>query len=208
VGALVMTHGDDAGLCLPPRLAPVQVVLIVARDEDGVGTTADALASELRTAGLRVSVDRRVDTSFGRRVVDWELKGVPVRVELGPRDLAAGTVTVARRDDGTKTQVPLDTVVGLMPGLLEEVQAALLAGAADRRRQGTVTVATLDEAIAAARDGFAVLPAAELAGDGETRLNQAGVSVRCLQRADGSLPAPDSAGDGDGDLVAVVARAY
>jgi prolyl-tRNA synthetase len=213
LGALVMTHGDDAGLCLPPGVAPIQVVVLLVRAEDGAGERAEALAGELRAAGLRVEFDAHTDVSFGRRVVGWELKGVPVRVEVGPRDLAAGVVTVARRDTGEKSTVPLGAVAVEVGQLLHRVQAALLEGAARRRRQCTVVVDTVEEATEAARTGFAIVPWRVLADGGEARLAQAGVSVRCLQRPDGSLPGPDLldpvVGEaGDGDLAAVVGRAY
>ena len=84
MGALIMTHGDDAGLRVPPRLAPVQVVVLAVRTEEGAGEAASALAEQLRATGIRVELDVRTDLSFGRRVVNWELKGVPVRVEVGP----------------------------------------------------------------------------------------------------------------------------
>ncbi|MEJ7705098.1 MAG: proline--tRNA ligase [Geodermatophilaceae bacterium] len=84
VGGLIMCHGDDAGLRVPPALASVQVVVTVVKDGDGVGEAVDRLLPELRASGIRVEVDDRVDTPFGRRSVDWELKGVPVRVEVGP----------------------------------------------------------------------------------------------------------------------------
>ncbi len=90
MGALIMAHGDDAGLCVPPLIAPVQAVVIVVRDEDGAADTAAAITAGLTDAGVRAQLDRRVDPSFGRRVVDWELKGVPVRVEVGPRELSEG----------------------------------------------------------------------------------------------------------------------
>src|SRR5437660_2483724 len=98
IGALVMGHGDDAGLRLPPRLAPIQAVVLLVRAEEGAGERAAALAAELADAGVRVQLDDRVDTGFGRRAVEWELKGVPVRLEVGPRDLAAGTAALVRRD--------------------------------------------------------------------------------------------------------------
>src|SRR5262249_25263376 len=94
MGGLIMAHGDEAGLRLPPRIAPIQVVVLVVKAEDGAGEAAARLADELRAAGVRVELDARTDTSFGRRAVDWELKGVPVRIEVGPRDLASGQVTL------------------------------------------------------------------------------------------------------------------
>ena len=97
-GRLIMAHGDDSGLRLPPRLAPVQVVVLLVRDEEDTRRAATALVDELRAAGHRVRLDDRVGTSFGRRSVDWELKGVPVRVEVGPRDLVSEQVTLVRRD--------------------------------------------------------------------------------------------------------------
>ena len=102
VGGLIMGHGDDAGLRVPPRLAPIQVVVLLVRGEDGAAEAAERLARELRGVEVRTEIDTRTDLSFGRRVADWELKGVPVRVEVGPRDLATGVVTLARRDIGSE----------------------------------------------------------------------------------------------------------
>ena len=107
VGGLIMCHGDDAGLRVPPRLAPIQVVVLLIRGEDGAAEAAERLARELKGVEVRTEIDTRTDLSFGRRVVDWELKGVPVRVEVGPRDLATGVVTFARRDSGAKDTVPV-----------------------------------------------------------------------------------------------------
>jgi prolyl-tRNA synthetase len=208
MGALVMAHGDDAGLRLPPRLAPVQVAVVLARDDEGAGQSAAALATELRSGGVRVELDVRTDTSFGRRVVDWELKGVPLRIEVGPRDLAQGTVVLARRDTGTKDSVPLAHVAARVTEALDAVHAALYDEADERRRRGTVDVSGIAEAEEAARTGFGVLPLSVLGADGENRLNGAGVSVRCIQKVDGGLPDPTVDSADGGDLVAVVSRAY
>ena len=206
MGALIMTHGDDAGLRVPPRLAPVQVVVLAVRTEEGAGEAASALAEQLRAAGVRVELDVRTDLSFGRRVVNWELKGVPVRVEVGPRDLAAGTVVLSRRDDTTKASRPLDSVVASVTELLESSQTALFAEALRRREENTVKASTMEEAEEAAQSGFVVIPGAVLAADdGEGRLNAGGITVRLLQRPDGSLPDPD---DELNELDAVVGRAY
>jgi prolyl-tRNA synthetase len=143
MGALVMTHGDDAGLVVPPRLAPVQAVVLLVRAEDGAGEKAAALAAELGAGGVRVELDDRTDTSFGRRVVGWELKGVPVRIEVGPRDLAAGLVTVSRRDTGTKEQVRLEQTASRVAQLLHQVHQTLLDEAQRRRQQATAAAATV-----------------------------------------------------------------
>src|SRR5204863_5385811 len=146
IGALIMTHGDDAGLRLPPALAPVQVVVLLVRNEEGAGERAASMAAELRGAGHRVELDDRVDTSFGRRSVDWELKGVPVRVEVGPRDLAEGAATVVRRDTVEKRQVPLGGVAAEVSADLDAIQAALHRQAVDRREASTGDVATVADA--------------------------------------------------------------
>jgi prolyl-tRNA synthetase len=204
IGALIMAHGDDAGLRLPPRLAPTQVVVVLVRDEGDARSAAEALLAELKRAGHRASIDDRVDVSFGRRAVEWELKGVPVRLEVGPRDLAEGNVTLVRRDVGTKRQVSLGQAVDEVAATLRSAQDAILAQATDHRDSHTVAVASIDEAVEAAATGFAVLPWAAVGVEGEARLAAAGVSVRCLQRPDASLPLAED----EPDLVAVVGRAY
>jgi prolyl-tRNA synthetase len=204
IGALIMTHGDDAGLRLPPKLAPVQVVVLLVRGEEGAGDRAAEMASELRAAGHRVALDDRVDVSFGRRAVDWELKGVPVRVEVGPRDLAEGNVTLVRRDTGEKAQVPAGELTARVAEALDAAQANLLAEATALRDRRTVDVTTLAEAAEAAQDGFARVPWSAVAEEGETTLGTGGVTVRCLQRADGGLALSAA----EPDLVAYVARAY
>jgi len=203
-----MVHGDDNGLRLPPRLAPVQVVVVLARADEGAGEAAAAVAAELRETGLRVELDTRTDTSFGRRVVDWELKGVPLRVEVGPRDLAEGIVVLARRDTGTKTSVPRPTVAAAVGAGLDAVHAALFDEAAELRRTRTVEATTMGEAEEAAATGFAVVPMDILGADGETALNKAGVSIRCVQTADGGLPGPVDGASDSAALRAVVSRAY
>ncbi len=203
VGALIMAHGDDAGLRLPPRLAPVQVVVLLVKADGDSGTQAAAITEQLRTSGIRVELDDRVGVSFGRRAVEWELKGVPVRIEVGPRDLAEGLVTLVRRDNQAKAQVALDGLAPRIAATLEEIQAALHADALARREALTVDVGTVDDAIKAAQSGFARI-AWDTAREAEGALNEAAVSVRCLQRADGGLPGSSA----EPGLVATVAKAY
>jgi prolyl-tRNA synthetase len=204
IGALIMAHGDDSGLRLPPRLAPTQVVVLLVKDSDGARTAAGTLVEELRRAGHRVTLDDRVDISFGRRAVDWELRGVPLRLEVGPRDLALGNVTLVRRDNGSKVPVPIGRAMAEVGAALDAAQAALLAEATQFRDTHTVRVATVDEAVAAAASGFASLPWAAVGPEGEGRLAEAAVTVRCLQRPDGSLAMSED----EPDVLAVVARAY
>jgi prolyl-tRNA synthetase len=204
IGGLIMVHGDDNGLRVPPRLAPVQVLVIVVKDGDGVPEAAARLVEELRAAGVRVKLDDRTDTPFGRRAVDAELKGIPIRLEVGPRDLADGKVTLARRIPGTKDPVALGAVVGEVTAALEADQQALFDEALARREALTRDVTTVAEAAEAAATGWARIPWAELGAEGEAKLAEQSVSVRCLTRADGSLP--DS--DDEPGVVAWVARAY
>jgi prolyl-tRNA synthetase len=204
IGGLIMTHGDDAGLRLPPAVAPVQVVVVVVRADEEVGAAAGQLVAELSRAGHRVRLDDRVAVPFGRRSVGWELKGVPVRIEVGPRDLAAGNVTVVRRADLTKTTVPIGAAVAAAARALTESQELLLAAATAHRQANTTVVTSVAEAVTAAQSGFGVIPWDVLGEAGETELAADGVSVRCLYRPDGAL----SLGDEEPGLQALVAKAY
>ena len=205
MGALIMVHGDDNGLRLPPDLAPVQVVVLVVREDEAVSAEAGRVVDTLRAAGVRAEVDDRTAVSFGRRAVEWEVKGVPVRIELGPRDVAAGTATLATRHDGAKESVPLSDVALRSGSALAVVGDFLAREAAELRRTRTSQVGSLEDARAAAENGFAVLGLEVLGEEGEADLNRTGVTVRCIQRRDGSLPEAD---DRPEELVAVVARAY
>jgi prolyl-tRNA synthetase len=204
IGGLIMVHGDDRGIVVPPRLAPIQAVVLLVKNEDGAGERATALAAEVEGAGVRVRLDDRVATSFGRRATDWELKGVPVRIEVGPRDLAQGLVTVVRRDTGDKEQVSLAKAAARVAALVERIQADLLAAATARRDEGTASVTSLADAEDAAQSGFARVPWALVRGEGEAALAGRGITVRCLVTPDDGLPSSED----DDDLVAVVGRAY
>jgi prolyl-tRNA synthetase len=144
VGAMIMALGDDYGLRLPPMIAPHQVVLLALSDGEPM-RVADKLAAELRTEGVRAHLDNRLHLSFGRRSVDWELKGVPVRIELGERELAAGQVTLVRRDDRSKRPVPMDRAVRSARELLDELQRSLHAESLEFRGSHTYQVGDLAE---------------------------------------------------------------
>jgi prolyl-tRNA synthetase len=204
VGGLIMGHGDDRGLVVPPVLAPVQAVVLVVKDEAGSGDAGRRLAEELARAGVRVELDDKVATGFGRRATDWELKGVPVRVEVGPRDLASGQVTVVRRDTGEKSAVAVGDAATQVAALLPTIQADLLGRATEARDEHIAEVDDLDAAAEAARTGWARVPWDLVRGEGEAKLATDAVSVRCLQRADGSVPDADD----EPGLVAYVGRSY
>lgn len=143
LGAVVMAHGDDKGLVLPPRLAPVQVVIVPIGSGDmlqNVANRARLLADELEAQGIRVELDDRSHLTPGRKFNEWELKGVPVRLEIGPRDLAAGVVTLAYRigSDGKQT-VAIETVASSMQALLDRYHLRLLERAESFRNEHTVT---------------------------------------------------------------------
>ncbi|MDX1906386.1 MAG: proline--tRNA ligase [Bacteroidia bacterium] len=142
MGALIMTHSDDSGLVVPPMLAPIQVVLvpIYRTDEEMSQTVAKCkeIASQLRQAGLRVKVDDDDTKKPGWKFNEWELKGVPVRLALGPRDLAQGQIEVARRDTQSKETVEAgDQFVGYIQGLLREIQQYLYNRALKFRTENT-----------------------------------------------------------------------
>ncbi|UXY30199.1 proline--tRNA ligase [Streptomyces sp. HUAS TT20] len=205
IGALVMTHGDDNGLRVPPRLAQIQAVVLAIKGEEAVLAKVREIGERLRATGIRVHVDDRTDIPFGRRAVDWELKGVPVRVEVGPRDLENGTAMLVRRIPGGKEPVALDAVAGLLPAILQEDQALLLKQSRERRESRTADVSTIGEAVeAVTAGGWARIPWATLGEEGEAALAEHAMTVRCLLAEDGSVPE-----DGDAPSnVAVVARAY
>jgi prolyl-tRNA synthetase len=202
VGGLIMAHGDDAGLRVPPRLAPVQVVVLAVKAE--AAEAAGRVADDLRAAGFRVELDDRADVPFGRRAVDWELKGVPARVELGPRDLAEGRATLVRRVPGAKSPVPLGGLVDAVRVAMVEDQVGLYAEAEQRRDERIVDAKTLDEVVEAAAGGWARIPWSEVGQAGEARLVEQAVTVRCLVRPDGAVP--DS--EDEPELLAYCARAY
>lgn len=204
MGGLIMGHGDDAGLRIPPKVASVQVVVLAIRDDPAVLAAVARISEALEDRGVRVKVDDRTDTSFGRRSTDWELKGVPVRVEVGPRDLENGEVTLVRRDTAEKQQARVVDLPVAVPSLLDLVQGSLLAEATRRRDERTVDVTSVDEAREAAQTGFARIPWATLGEAGEAELANHAVTVRCLQTPAGEVPATEN----QPDVMAVVARAY
>ena len=204
IGGVIMAHGDDLGLRIPPRVAPVQAHVLVVKEGDGVVETARKLTDGLRDAGVRATIDERVDVPFGRRAIDAELKGYPVRIEVGPRDIVEGRVVVVRRVTGERGPVPVDSVVSLVTAALTADQQTLYDSALAEQKRRTTEVTSVAEAIEAVGSGWARLPWSAVGAEGEAELNVQGVTVRCLIHADGSVPDSEDAPG----LVAVVGRAY
>ena len=158
IGAVIMTHGDDKGLVLPPRVAPYQVVIVpIGRGEQAAEVTpaATALAQRLASAGIRAHVDSRPQLSPGFKFNEWELRGVPIRLELGPRDLAAGSAVMARRLGGTKESISLDGAPARLTDELDAFQDFLLERATRFRDEHTVTTDEWDDFTAAVAAGWA-----------------------------------------------------
>jgi prolyl-tRNA synthetase len=184
VGAVIMTHGDDKGLVLPPALAPYQVVIVpIGRGERLAPVLAAAadLAAGLRQTGLRVHVDGRDQLSPGFRFNDWELRGVPVRLELGPRDLEAGTALLSQRLGGDgKRPVALGDLAGELPGVLAAFQDFLLARATAFRDENTVSTDGWDDFAAAVARGWALALHCGQPGCEEKIKAATGATARCI----------------------------
>ena len=213
VGAIVMVHGDDAGLKLPPAVAPVQVVVVpIWRKNDDLAAVegaVDRIVERLRPIA-RVRVDWREDRTAGYKFNDWELKGVPLRLEVGPRDVAADQAVLVRRDTREKRAVPLANLASAVEGLLGAIQAHLFATAKRMLDEHTAAIETY-QALAervAANAGWSLAhwcggPACEAQVKAETK-----ATIRCIPR---DLPA--EAGrcvvcGGTSERRVVFARAY
>lgn len=157
IGAIIMTHGDNNGLVLPPAVAPVQVVIIpIAQHKEGVLDKANELYTKLKDAGFRVKLDDS-ENSAGWKFAEYEMKGVPVRVEIGPKDIEAGQCVVATRHNGEKTTVSLDALVESVQQKLVEVHDGLYANALANRERRTYACTSMDEITEALEkngDGF------------------------------------------------------
>ncbi len=130
IGGLIMVHGDQRGLVLPPRVAPIEVVILpIAAHKPGVAERCAQVRDELAAAGIRVKLDDRDTVSAGWKFNEWELKGVPLRLEIGPRDMENGVATALRRDTLEKFTLPLDGIAAAAKAKLDEIQKDLYAKA-------------------------------------------------------------------------------
>jgi len=163
IGALIMTHGDDSGLVLPPNVAPYQVVIVpIPRGnwKETVLPKAEAIRDELTARGVRVKLDATEENSPGWKYAEWELRGVPLRLEIGPKDLEKAQVFSARRDTREKAAIPFADLATRVPEILAEIQRNLLEKARQFREQNTTDVSTWAEFVAAmeGRPGFVIAP--------------------------------------------------
>jgi prolyl-tRNA synthetase len=144
MGAIIMAHADNNGLVLPPKLAPIQVVIIpIYKKEEQLSELSEAaikIKKSLEALGISVKYDDRDNYKPGFKFADYELKGVPVRLAIGPRDLENKTIEVARRDTLTKETIPIDSVTSFVPALLEEIQKNIFTKAFNFRKENTYTV--------------------------------------------------------------------
>lgn len=152
IGGLVLVHGDDSGLVLPPNVAPIQVVICVMASKEqekqsDISMYAKALAQELQNSGIRIKVDDRIELSLGNRANEWELKGVPVRFEIGPKEIEANKISYTRRDNFEKGQ--LDTQANNLPDLVEamliDIQRSLLQRSLDLKESQTKEASNFEE---------------------------------------------------------------
>ena len=182
IGGVIMTHGDNSGLVLPPKVAPVQVIVIpVAQHKEGVVEANEAVADRLKKAGFRVKMDAS-DNSPGWKFAEYEMKGVPLRLELGPKDMEKNQCVLVRRDSGEKSFASLDGIEDTVARMLEDVHAALYERAKKNLEDNTYPCATLAEVKEKmeTRGGFAKTM---WCGGLECELRmkeEAGVSSRCI----------------------------
>ncbi len=222
VGGLVMSHGDDAGLVVPPKLAPTQAAITpIARGDDEwslVAERADETARALADVGVRARVDRRRHLSPGAKFFEWERKGVPVRIEIGPRDVAKGEVVLAPRvraaGEERKRAMAAEEVAGDVPALLEKLQANLLAAALERREAATLRDApSSPEELCEALDAGAGFVHSGWSGDPavEERVKEvARATIRVVPDEEFRSPSapPRCVGGGESRMEVVWARAY
>ena len=182
IGAIIMVHGDDFGLILPPRIAPRQVSIIKATSDDETNNLANELLEKLTNANIKAYIDES-DKSFGFKLAESEVNGIPVRIELGKREVSEGKITIARRDTLEKNQISVDTdIVTYISKLMEEIQNNLYNRAKERKEAMTYHTNSLEEikAIMDKQPGFIYAP---WCGSNECELKMKeikGLKSRCI----------------------------
>lgn len=211
VGALIMTHSDDEGLVLPPRLAPIQVVIVpIPKPNDEIMVVADKIAAELREKGISVKIDTDMKKRPGFKFAEYEMKGVPVRLGIGKRDLENGVIEVARRDNKTKESIALDGITDHVAQLLEDIQANLLARAKQFRADHYSETDSYEEFkdLIANKGGFVK---AYWDGTSETELKikeETKATIRCVPLEDGEGEGTCIYSGKPATIKAIFAKAY
>ena len=185
MGALIMTHSDDNGLVLPPKLAPIQVVIIPiyknAEQLQAIDTKANEIADKLRTMGISVKYDNADNKRPGFKFADYELKGVPVRLVMGGRDLENGTVEVMRRDTLEKETMSVENIEQVVKTLLDEIQANIFQKALKYRQEHTITVDSYDEFKEKIEEGGFILAHWDGTTETEERIKEeTKATIRCI----------------------------
>ena len=182
IGGIIMTHGDNNGLVLPPRIAPIQAIVIpVAQHKEGVIAANEAVMARLKAAGIRAAMDDS-DQSMGWKAAQYEMKGVPLRVEIGPKDMEKGQCCICRRDSGEKVFVPLAELEAKVQELLDAVHDGLFQRAKQNLEDHTKVCRTLDE-VKSFMEGEGGFAKTMWCGELECELKmkeQAGVTSRCM----------------------------
>lgn len=182
IGGLIMTHGDNNGLVLPPKVAPIQVIVVpVAQQKEGVLDKAYELLDRLKAAGIRARIDAS-NNSMGWKCAQWEMKGVPVRLEIGPRDIENNVCMAVRRDNGEKITVGLDELETMIPQVLDQVQQGLFDKAKENLDSHIFAASSVEEAKALQEEhgGFIkTMWCGDLACE-EKMKEEAGMSSRCI----------------------------
>ncbi len=156
IGAVIMTHGDERGLRLPPRIAPYQAVLLpIAAHKGGVMEKCEEIYHHLKASGLRIRLDDRDNVSPGWKFNEWELKGVPLRIEVGPRDIEKGVVTCARRDTNEKFTLPVENLAEKVKETLEDIQRGMFEIANAFKQEHTKDVTNMEELEEQVQTGYA-----------------------------------------------------
>ena len=185
MGALIMTHSDDNGLVLPPKLAPIQVVIIPiyknAEQLQAIDVKAGEIADKLRALGISVKYDNADNKRPGFKFADYELKGVPVRLVMGARDLENGTIEIMRRDTLEKETIPVDNIEQVVKNLLDEIQANIFQKALKFRQEHTITVDSYDEFKEKIEEGGFILAHWDGTTETEERIKEeTKATIRCI----------------------------
>ena len=213
IGALIMTHSDDNGLVLPPRLAPIQVVIVpITKGADQLAAITEKLTpiiNELRTAGISVKYDDADNKRPGFKFADYELKGVPVRLVMGGRDLENGTIEVMRRDTLEKETVNIDGIVDYVKNLLEDIQKNIFEKARKYRDEHIYECENYEEFKEKVKDGGFFLCHWDGTAETEAKIKEeTQATIRCVPFMFEQTPGTDMVSGKPAKYRVIIARSY